>query len=137
MQANEFVGTAAAEKDVHVSSEDLFGVIGLDRDRWSILAIDLNGGTSSTRGRDEVTVDALDRVKHGIVKHGIYSHDALLRLAAEREGVLPVTNFLVHGVAADRIVSKVFKRYQVRLLSRSAAGNTLHVEARDDLLLND
>ncbi|PPF25625.1 hypothetical protein C5C34_02120 [Rathayibacter rathayi] len=132
MQANEFVGTAAAEKDVHVGSEDLFGVIGLDRDRWSILAIDLNGGTSSTRGRDEVTVDALDRVKHGI-----YSHDALLRLAAEREGVLPVTNFLVHGVAADRIVSKVFKRYQVRLLSRSAAGNTLHVEARDDLLLND
>lgn len=71
------------------------------------------------------------------VKHGVDSHDALMRVAAERSGVLPVTNFLVHGVAADRVVSKVFKRYQVRLISHGVGSNTLHIEARDDLLLDD
>ena len=129
MQLDEWLGTVAAESDITKSSEDLYAVIDLDREVWSILAVDFFDGTS--RSGSEVNVYAVNKVENDLLG---MSHDKLIALSDE-SGSIPVTNFKVHGVDAERIIKRVFKRYAVRLRSKSTADRVLHVEKLDDLKL--
>lgn len=128
VQRNEFIGTAAAETDITTHATDVYTLIGLDRERWGILAIELRTGTGGPNS--EVGVYAINREENGLL--GL-SHEKLLALAEER-GDLPVTHFQVHGVKAADIAGRVFKRYTVQLRTRSIGDVDLRVTDRGDLL---
>lgn len=131
VQYSEYVGTAAAETDFTTHSDDLDDVIGLDTNAWSILAIEFYDGTGV--GQSSVTVYAIDREAHDL---GPASHERLLDLA-ETRGDLPVTQFEVHGVRAEEITRRVFKRYRVQLRPAATADIDLRVEAQGDLQLDE
>lgn len=127
VQSSEYLGTAAAEPDFTIHGDDLDDVIGLDADAWSVLAIEFYDGTGP--GESSVTVYAIDRKAHNL---GPASHQQLFDLAESR-GNLPVTQFEVHGVHAEQITTRVFKRYRVQLRSAATADIELSVEALGDL----
>ena len=62
---NDYVGTVAADDaEVVKDQPSLYELADVDRDRYTILAVDL-----SIDGPVTATVYAIDRVKHGITRH--------------------------------------------------------------------
>ncbi|WP_146249244.1 hypothetical protein [Curtobacterium sp. MCLR17_042] len=131
VQYDQWLGTAAAEDDITVNSDDLYEVVGLDRTKWTIIGIEFFDGTSTRASR--VTVQALDRAKHGL-QHAQHEE---LRAFTDSRGHLPVTSFEVHGTQAEDITKRVFKRYMVRLTTASFADAPLRVEELGDLRLDE
>lgn len=128
VQLDEYLGTVAAEHDITIHGDDLYEVVGLDRDKWTILGIEFYDGTGPQHG--SVDVYAIDREAHDV-----HSYDRL-REIADGDGALPVTHFAVHGVRPEQISQRVFKRYKVQLRSASTADVELRVEAQGDLRLD-
>lgn len=131
VQYDQWLGTAAAEDDITVTSDDLYKVVQLDRTKWMIVGLEFFDGTSARTSR--VTVQALDRVKHGLLDARYED----LRAFTDSLGHLPVTSFEVHGTQAEEITKRVFKRYMVRLTTASFADTPLRVEELDDLKLDE
>lgn len=132
VQLDQWEGTAAAENDITIYSDNLYAVLGLDREAWSILAIEFQHGTE-TGGHGSVDVYAIDRVANGL--EGL-SHEKLIALGEQR-GNLPVTHFAVHQTNANQIIDRVFKRYKVQLISRNVQQFPLQVEQLGDLQLDE
>lgn len=131
VQRDQWVGTAAAEEDMHVS-ESLHELVDLDRSRFSILTIELNVGTEKG-AKSSVKVYAIDRARHSLADA---SHEELMAFVRER-GDAPVTQFEVHGVRAEQIMQRLMKRFQVRLHPHAWQDTPMLVDQLDDLLLSD
>ncbi|QWS33049.1 hypothetical protein [Curtobacterium aetherium] len=131
VQHDQWLGTAAAEEDITTTSDDLYEVVGLDRAKWTIVGLEFFDGTSARASR--VTVQALDRVKHGLLDARYED----LRAFTDSRGHLPVTSFEVHGTQVEEITKRVFKRYMVRLTTASFADTPLRVEKLGDLKLDE
>lgn len=130
VQCDQWLGTAAAENDITVSS-GVYEVVGLDRTSWTIVGLEFFDGTSARGSR--LTVQALDRRKHGL----LYAKHEELRSFTDSCGHLPVTSFEVHGTQAEEITKRVFKRYTVRLTTASFADKPLRIEELGDLKLDE
>jgi hypothetical protein len=62
---NDYVGTVAADDAEAVKDQpSLYEIANIDRDRYTILAVDLR-----VDGPVTATVYAVDRVEHGIARH--------------------------------------------------------------------
>jgi hypothetical protein len=118
-QFNDYVGTAAADDaDAILKARSLYQIAGLDRDRWTIVSIDVEQSKSA----HEVTVYAFDRERHQA-----QSYADLLEIAQE-EGELPVTAF--HLDDPDQVAefrNEAFKRMAIRLTARALAGSELTI----------
>lgn len=114
---SDYVGTAAAEDAVAtLGSPSLYELAGVDRERWTILGIDI-----AVDGTTAVTVYAFDRLAHGLV-----SIDDIERLGWE-SGQIPVTAFPVGGTQVEAFVEDAFKRLSVRLVARPVRDQALVV----------
>ena len=115
---SDYVGTAAAEDAVAVlGSPSLYELAGVDRERWTILGIDIAVDETTA-----VTVYAFDRQTHGLI-----TIDEIERLGWE-SGQIPVTAFPVSDTHVDAFIEDAFKRLSVRLVARPVRDQALFVE---------
>ncbi|SEP58778.1 hypothetical protein [Microlunatus flavus] len=106
---SDYVGTAAAEDAVAtLGSPSLYELAGVDRERWTILGIDIAVDESTA-----VTVYAFDRQTSGLV-----SIDDIERLGWE-SGQIPVSSFPVSADRVDAFIEDAFKRMSIRLVARA------------------
>jgi hypothetical protein len=114
---NDYIGTSAADDaEVVPDRPSLYTLARIDRERWTILAIDLK----VTEGDPTVTVYAIDRSAHGIT--GVADLDDL----GQRLGELPVTAFPLPEQHVDDFINDAFRSLSVRLVSK---------EVRDQILV--
>jgi hypothetical protein len=92
----------------------LYELADLDRDRYTILAVDL-----TVKGRTTATVYAIDRVQHP---------DALSSEIAERgqnQGDVPVVPFDLPEASAEKFMRRAFSRISVRFVTRPLRDHAL------------
>ncbi|CAN3701135.1 MULTISPECIES: hypothetical protein [unclassified Microbacterium] len=121
-QYDDFRGTAAADGHGPALTE-LAEAVGLDLDRYMLVGVQF--GHSQLRGRDGLTLFAVDREQLGGLTLAEYS---------TRHGEIPVTDFLVHELRALDVLSRGLKRFKVQLISRAVPEDVpLRRISRDDL----
>lgn len=114
---SDYVGTAAAEDaPATLGSPSLYELAGVDRERWTILGVDIAVDTSTA-----VTVYAFDRQAHGA-----RNLDDIERLGWE-SGQIPVSAFPVSADRVDAFIEDAFKRLSVRLVARAVRDQALVV----------
>lgn len=116
---SDYVGTAAADDaEVTAGRPSLYELAGLDRDRWLVVAVDIEVG----RGDLGVVVYAIDRFPDS--DHQVpYDVDAVVA----EHGHLPVTSIrLGREIQIQAFLDQVFGRVAIRLVARGF---------RDDLLV--
>ncbi len=115
---SDYVGTAAAEDaPATLGSPSLYELAGVDRERWTILGIDI-----AVDDFTAVTVYAFDRQSHGLV-----SMEEIERLGWQ-SGQIPVTAFPVSDSGVDAFIEDAFKRVSIRLVARSVRDQALVVD---------
>ena len=104
---NDYVGTAAADDaDALINTPSLYELASIDREQWTIAAIDLSMGSP-----DQVIVYATDRTQD-----------------TAESGAVAVTAFhLDPSVRLDEFTREAFKRVSIRLLSSAVRGSDLMV----------
>lgn len=118
---SDYVGTAAAEDAAAVlGSRSLYELAGLDRERWTILGIDLTLTKTMT-----ATVYACDRVQHGMD-----TIDDIERLGW-KAGAIPVHAFTVPHDDVRALVDGGFERLSVRLVAREVRDQALVLDPDD------
>lgn len=114
---SDYVGTAAAEDAIAtLGSPSLYELAGVDRERWTILGIDIAVDEAT-----EVTVYAFDRQSHAVV-----SVEEIERLGWE-SGQIPVTAFAVDDAQVEAFIEDAFKRLSIRLVARAVRDQALVV----------
>lgn len=116
---NDYIGTSAADDaEVLPDRPSLYALARIDRERWTILAIDLKVFESEPT----VTVYAIDRPAHGI------TGTADLLDLGQRLGELPVTAFPLPKKQVEDFIDDAFRSLSVRLVSK---------EVRDQILVTE
>ena len=117
---NDYVGTAAADDaDAIGKTRSLYDLAGLDRDRWTILAIEL----SVLEAEPRVTLYAVDRLSGDPGVRG--DLDEL----SKTRGHIPVSAFHLTGpTQVDAFLNDAFKRVSIRLVARGVRDETLVVQ---------
>jgi hypothetical protein len=117
-QWNDYVGTAAADDaDAILDTRSLYEIVGLDRDRWTIVGIDFSLADSE----DHVVAYAVDRA-------------SIANRAPSEDGHLSVTAFhLATSLRFHESLKEVFKRVSVRLLSTAVRDRELVVAEHTNL----
>jgi hypothetical protein len=119
---NDYVGTVAADDaEAVLDQPSLYELAQIDRDRYTILAIDLK-----VDGPVRATVYAIDRVEHGITLH------AEIADLGQRDGEIPVVRFDLPEPNVDDFIRHAFKRISVRLVLQLLRDHVLVVTESDD-----
>ena len=114
---NDYIGTSAADDAPAVRDRpSLYVLAGIDRERWTILAIDVKVFETEPA----VTVYAIDRQAHGI------GDTTSLQEFAQRLGELPVTPFPLAEQHVEDFINDAFRHLSIRLISK---------EVRDQILV--
>ncbi len=104
---NDYVGTVAADDaSAVVDRPSLYELAQIDRDRYTILAIDLK-----VDGPVNATVYAIDRIAQGISEH------AAIAELGESLGEIPVVQFNLPEPNVEEFIRHAFKRISVRLVT--------------------
>jgi len=105
---NDYVGTVAADDAEAVKDQpSLYEIANIDRDRYTILAVDLR-----IDGPVTATVYAVDRVELGIARH------AEIAELSERLGEIPVVQFVVPEPNVEDLIRHAFRRILIRLVTQ-------------------
>ena len=105
---NDYVGTVAADDaEVVKDQPSLYEVADIDRDRYTILAVDL-----SIDGPVTAIVYAIDRVEHGITRHG-----EIAELSASQRQI-PVVAFDIPEPNVEDLIRHAFRRISIRLVTQ-------------------
>lgn len=122
---NDYVGTAAADDaDAVPGSRSVYDLAGLDRDRWTIVAVDL----AVRSAKPEVVLYALDR--RGRSTQG---DPADLDEVIARHGYVPVTSVrLASDTQIETFLNEAFRRVAIRLVARGFRDQTLVVRDHAD-----
>lgn len=94
----DWSGTAAAENSAVNTSGDLYELAGLDRSEWQILGVEIDTFSHGEPSDWTVRVFAFNRRENGVS-----GYEDLKALEA-REGSVPVTDVLLHGVTLEDVV---------------------------------
>jgi hypothetical protein len=114
---NDYVGTVAADDaEAVVDRPSLYELAQIDRDRYTILAIDL-----TVDGPVTATVYAIDRVVQGISLH------AAIAELGESLGEIPVVQFNLPAPNVEEFISYAFRRISVRLVTEDLRDQVLVV----------
>jgi hypothetical protein len=112
---NDYVGTAAADDaPVAAGLVSLYSIAGVDRDRWTIVGMDISRWDQTHR----VVVYAVDRLQPDL----------------EGEEESPMTALrLSDSVRMEDFIAKAFQGISIRLMSRLHQGRRLPVVSGDEL----
>jgi hypothetical protein len=114
---NDYVGTVAADDtEAALDRPSLYELAHIDRERYTILAIDL-----IVDGPGAATIYAVDRVEHGISLH------AEIAELGQRDGEIPVVQFDLVEPGVEEFIRKAFKRISVRLVAQHLRDQVLVV----------
>jgi hypothetical protein len=114
---NDYVGTVAADDVEAVKDQpSLYEIADIDRDRYTILAVDLR-----VDGPVTATVYAIDRVEQGIARH------AEIAELSESLGEIPVVPFDIPEPSVEDLIRHAFRRISVRLVSQHFRDHALVV----------
>jgi hypothetical protein len=103
---NDYLGTVAADDaEVVKDQPSLYELADIDRDRYTILAVDLN-----IDGPVTATVYAIDRVEQGIKRHS-----EIAELSASQQQV-PVVAFDIPEPNVEDLIRHTFRRISIRLV---------------------
>jgi hypothetical protein len=114
---NDYVGTVAADDAEAVKDQpSLYEIADIDRDRYTILAVDLR-----VDGPVTATVYAIDRVEQGIARH------AEIAELTESVGEIPVVPFDIPKPNVEDLIRYAFRRISVRLVTQHFRDHALVV----------
>ena len=114
---NDYVGTVAADDaEAVVDRPSLYELAQIDRDRYTILAIDLK-----VDGPVTATVYAIDRAAHGISLH------AAIAELGESLGEIPVVQFSLPEPNVEDFIRHAFRRIAVRFVTGALRDQVLVV----------
>ena len=120
---NDYVGTVAADDaEVVKDQPSLYELADIDRDRYTILAVDL-----SIDGAVTATAYAIDRIEHGIKRH---SEIAELS-AGERQ--IPAVAFDIPEPNVKDLIRHAFRRISIRLVTQHLRDPKLVVTERSSI----
>jgi hypothetical protein len=114
---NDYLGTVAADDAAAVMDEpSLYELAEVDRDRYTILAVDLtvNGGSTAT-------VYAIDRVEHPDALRGEITD------RGQSHGDVPVVRFDLPEASAEEFIKRAFSRISFRLVTQPLRDHALVV----------
>ena len=115
---NDYVGTAAADDaDALLDRPSLYELAGIDRGRYTIVAVDLSVWETTTT----VSLYAVDRLEHRLE-----GHTDLEELARTR-GEIPVVEFGLPSQHVEEFLENAFKRISIRLVGRGVREHQLNV----------
>ena len=116
-QFNDYVGTVAADDAAATQDQpSLYELAGIDRDRYTILAVDLR-----IDGPLTATAYAIDRIEHGITRH------ARITELSEMDGEIPVVPFDIPEPDVGELIRHAFQRISVRLVTQHMSDHVLVV----------
>jgi hypothetical protein len=117
-QFNDYVGTVAAD-DAEATQDQpgLYELAGIDRDRYTILAVDLR-----IDGPLTATAYAIDRIEHGITRH------AEIAELSETGGEIPVIPFDIPPQDVEDLIRRAFRRISMRLVAQHMSDHVLVVD---------
>lgn len=123
---DDWKGTACAENSMLIGSGDLYALAGLadDRDRWSILGIEVDAYSHGADPTWTVRVYAADRHELGV--QGFEDFD---RVAALHGGI-PVVDILLHHVTLVDVI-KCMKLFSVQLRNGHLEHGLIHAAVAD------
>ena len=105
---NDYMGTVAADDAEAVMGQpSLYELADVDRDRYTILAVDLSVGGPVT-----ATVYAIDRVEHVITRHHEIAELSLSRTQ------IPVVAFDIPEPNVEDLIRHAFRRISIRLVTQ-------------------
>jgi hypothetical protein len=114
---NDYVGTVAADDaEAVVDRPSLYELAQIDRDRYTILAIDLK-----IDGPVTATVFAIDRAAHGISLH------AAIAELGDSLGEIPVVEFNLPEPNVEDFIRHAFRRISLRLVTGALRDQVLVV----------
>jgi hypothetical protein len=114
---SDYVGTVAADDaEAVVDRPSLYELAQIDRDRYTILAIDLE-----IDGPVTATVYAIDRGAHGISAH------AAIAELGESLGEIPVAEFNLPEPNVEDFIRHAFRRITLRLVTGALRDQVLVV----------
>lgn len=120
---NDYVGTAAADDaDAVLDRPSLYRLAGVDRGRYTIVAVDLAVREAVTT----VTVYAVDRVGQDLPT------PADIDARGRERGGIPVVAFVLPSQAADEFLNDAFKAILLRLVARAVGEHDLVVVPQVD-----
>ena len=122
VQYDDYVGSAAADDaDALAQTPSLYQIVGLDREQWMILSVEM----SSSKQSERVSVYAIDRLRYQV------STVADVRKLGEAPGGLSVVAFdLPDTVDVHQFIAAAFQRISIRLVSTGVQGLSLNVVGR-------
>jgi hypothetical protein len=114
---NDYVGTVAADDaKALLDRPSLYELARIDRDRYTILAVDLNVDGPAT-----ATIYAVDRIEHGV------SVNADIVELGQRDGEIPVVQFDLAQPSVEDFIRHAFTRISVRLVTQTFRDQVLVV----------
>jgi hypothetical protein len=115
---NDYVGTVAADDaEAVLDRPSLYELANIDRDRYTVLGIDLRVDGSTT-----ASIYAIDRVEHRISLNGT----DLVELG-QSWGEIPVVQFNLPEPNVEDFIMHAFKRISVRLVTQALRDQALVV----------
>lgn len=115
---NDYVGTVAADDaDAVMDRPSLYELAQIDRDRYTIVAVDL-----AVDGPTTATVYAIDRVEHGMSRLA-----EVIELGRSR-GEVPVVPFDLPAPSVEEFIRHAFKRISVWLVTQTLCDQVLVAE---------
>jgi len=122
---SDYVGTAAADDaEVTAGQPSLYELAGIDRDRWLVVAVDIE----VMKGQLEAVVYAVDRSTDP--EHPVpYDIEEVIA----KHGYLPVQAIpLDRNIQTQPFLDQIFRRVAIRLVARSFRDDLLVVHDEQD-----
>lgn len=115
--------TGAAQLDQRLTGAGVEEVVGLDRDEWMAIGLDIGGGEHG----HELRVIAVHR--SDIPEGG----DVFPRIAAANGGHIPATEFLIHDVNPYEVLQKITHVFEMRIRTRGSRDLPIRVLRQSDV----
>ena len=114
---NDYIGTVAADDaEAIMDRPSLYELAQIDRDRYTIVGIDLNVDGPAT-----ATVYAIDRVGQEVAR------PAEIVESGQSRGEIPVVPFDIPEPTVEDFIRHAFRRISVRLVTQDFGGQVLVV----------
>ena len=124
---NDYVGTVAADDaEALMDRPSLYELGQIDRDRYTILGIELNADGSTT-----AAVYAFDRLEHSIARL-----EEIVELGLSR-GEIPVVRFDIPEIDVGDFIRHAFRRMSVRLVIQDLRDQALMVSEPSSAQANE